>query len=62
MLSKVRLAWGKVSSAAGLPRRAPSKSEAERAHRWVDEWHFSSKAYSSSGKSSELIWARASMS
>ncbi len=43
MLSKVRLAWGKVSSAAGLPRRAPSKSEAERAHRWVDEWHFSSE-------------------
>lgn len=40
-LTKTRLAWGKVSSAAGLLKRSPSKSEAEKSCRWVYEWGFS---------------------
>ena len=39
-LSERRLAWGKVESAAGLPRRSPSKKEEEAAFRWVYEWKF----------------------
>ncbi|MCH5352983.1 MAG: DnaD domain protein [Acutalibacter sp.] len=39
-LSKKRLAWGKVSSAAGLVKRSPSKKEEEAAYRWVYEWGF----------------------
>ena len=37
-LSEKRLAWGKVASAAGLPKRSPSKKEEEAAYRWVYEW------------------------
>ncbi len=37
-LSEKRLAWGKVSAAAGLPKRSPSKKEEEAAYRWVCEW------------------------
>ena len=40
-LSRRRLAWGKVSAAAGLIKRSPSKSEGEKACRWVYEWGFS---------------------
>ncbi len=40
-LNERRLAWGKVSAAAGLPRRAPTKKEEEAAFRWVKEWKFS---------------------
>lgn len=40
-LSKKRLAWGKVSAAAGLNKRAPTKKEEEAAYRWVYEWQFS---------------------
>ncbi len=40
-LSRRRLAWGKVSAAAGLIKRSPSKSEGEKACRWVYEWEFS---------------------
>ncbi len=40
-LSEKRLAWGQVSSAAGLPKRSPSKKEEEAAFRWVREWSFS---------------------
>lgn len=39
-LSEKRLAWGKVSIAAGLPKRSPSKKEEEAAYRWVYEWNF----------------------
>ena len=39
-LSKKRLAWSKVSSAAGLMKRSPSKKEEEAAFRWVFEWGF----------------------
>lgn len=39
-LSKARLAWGRVSAAAGLSKRSPSKSEEEKACRWVYEWGF----------------------
>lgn len=39
-LSEKRLAWGKVSAAAGLPKRAPTKKEEESAYRWVYEWKF----------------------
>lgn len=39
-LSKARLAWSKVSTVAGLPKRSPTKSEEERACRWVYEWGF----------------------
>lgn len=39
-LSEKRLAWGKVSLAAGLPKRSPSKKEEEAAYRWVYEWNF----------------------
>lgn len=39
-LSKARLAWSKVSAVAGLPKRSPTKSEEERACRWVYEWGF----------------------
>ncbi len=39
-LSRSRLAWGKVSAAAGLPKRAPSKKEEAAACRWVYEWSF----------------------
>lgn len=45
-LGKIRRAWGRVSAAAGLNRRAPSKAEGERASRWVDEWHFSDEMLS----------------
>ncbi|WP_322174633.1 DnaD domain protein [Acutalibacter caecimuris] len=40
-LTRERQAWAKVTAAAGLDRRAPSKSEGERALRWVWEWKFS---------------------
>lgn len=40
-LSQRRLAWGMVESAAGLPRRSPSKREEEAATRWVYQWGFS---------------------
>lgn len=40
-LTRSRLAWGKVSSAAGLVKRSPSKSEEEKACRWVYDWSFS---------------------
>lgn len=40
-LARDRLAWSKVSAAAGLIKRSPSKSESERACRWVYEWGFS---------------------
>ena len=36
-----RLAWDRVSAAAGLDRRSPSKREAEAAFRWVAQWRFS---------------------
>ena len=39
-LSEKRLAWGKVSSAAGLVKRSPSKKEEEAAYRWVYKWGF----------------------
>lgn len=39
-LSEKRLAWGKVSAAAGLTKRAPTKKEEEAAYRWVYEWKF----------------------
>lgn len=42
-LSEMRLAWGKVSAAAGLPKRSPSKKEEESAYRWVKEWGFPSE-------------------
>lgn len=40
-LDKTRQAWRRVSAAAGLRQRSPSKSEGERALRWVEEWKFS---------------------
>ncbi len=40
-LTNARLAWGKVSAAAGLTKRSPTKSEEEKACRWVYEWGFS---------------------
>ena len=40
-LSRQRLAWNRVSAIAGIIRRAPSKSEAEKAVRWIEEWGFS---------------------
>lgn len=40
-LSEKRLAWGVVASAAGLPKRSPTKKEEEAAYRWVREWGFS---------------------
>ncbi len=40
-LSEKRLAWGKVSAVAGLPKRHPSKKEEEAAYRWVCQWKFS---------------------
>ena len=33
-------AWAKVQSAAGLPRRAPSRKEEDAAYRWVYQWKF----------------------
>lgn len=39
-LSEKRLAWGKVSAAAGLTKRAPTKKEEEAAYRWVYKWKF----------------------
>lgn len=45
-LSRARLAWGKVSAAAGLSKRSPSKSEEERACRWVYDWGFSQEMLS----------------
>ncbi len=39
-LSEKRLAWGKVSAAAGLPKRSPTKKEEEAAYRWVYQWKF----------------------
>ena len=40
-LTEMRLAWGKVSAAAGLQKRSPSKKEEESAYRWVKVWGFS---------------------
>lgn len=40
-LDEKRRAWGRVSAAAGLNRRAPTKREEEFAYRWVFEWKFS---------------------
>ena len=40
-LSERRLAWNKVSAAAGLPKRSPTKKEEEAAFKWVKEWGFS---------------------
>lgn len=40
-LDEKRLAWSKVSAAAGLPKRSPTKKEEEAAFRWVCEWKFS---------------------
>lgn len=40
-LSEMRLAWAKVSAAAGLPKRSPSKKEEACAYRWVKTWKFS---------------------
>lgn len=45
-LSEKRLAWGKVSSAAGLPKRSPSKKEEDAAYRWVYEWKFTQEMLS----------------
>lgn len=45
-LSQRRLAWNKVSSAAGLPKRSPSKKEEEAALRWVEQWGFSQEMLS----------------
>ncbi len=45
-LSERRLAWTKVSSAAGLPRRSPTKKEEEAAFRWIREWGFSQEMIS----------------
>ncbi len=39
-LSQRRLAWNKVASAAGLPKRSPTKKEEEAARRWVQDWGF----------------------
>lgn len=39
-LSENSLAWSKVSAAAGLPKRSPTKKEEESAHCWVYEWKF----------------------
>ena len=50
-LSRRRLAWGKVSAAAGLPKRAPSKKEEELASRWVYEWGFSQEMLSAAYES-----------
>lgn len=45
-LEERRLAWSKVQSAAGLPRRAPSKKEEEAAFRWVCQWKFTGEMLS----------------
>lgn len=45
-LSLRRLAWGKVASAAGLPKRSPSRKEEEAALRWVQEWGFTQEMLS----------------
>lgn len=45
-LSRRKLAWGRVSSAAGLPKRSPSKKEEEAACRWVYDWNFSQEMLS----------------
>lgn len=39
-LDERQLAWNKVSAAAGLPKRSPTKKEEESAFRWVYEWKF----------------------
>lgn len=39
-LDERRQAWAKVQSAAGLPRRSPSKKEEDAAYRWIYEWKF----------------------
>ena len=39
-LEEHRQAWAKVQSAAGLPRRAPSRKEEDAAYRWVYQWKF----------------------
>lgn len=39
-LEEHRQAWAKVQSAAGLPRRAPSRKEEDTAYRWVYQWKF----------------------
>lgn len=45
-LSRRRLAWSRVASAAGLPKRSPSKKEEEAACRWVYDWNFSQEMLS----------------
>lgn len=50
-LSRRRLAWGKVASAAGLPKRSPSKKEEDAACRWVYEWGFSQEMLSAAYES-----------
>lgn len=39
-LSEKSLAWSKVTSAAGLVKRAPTKKEEEAAYCWVYKWKF----------------------
>ena len=39
-LDEHQQAWAKVQSAAGMPRRSPSKKEEEAAYRWVYQWKF----------------------
>ncbi len=39
-LDEHQQAWAKVQSAAGTPRRSPSKKEEEAAYRWVYQWKF----------------------
>lgn len=50
-LSQRRLAWSKVSAAAGLPKRSPSKKEEELASRWVYQWGFSQEMLSAAYES-----------
>ena len=45
-LDQRRQAWAKVQSAAGLPRRSPSKKEEEAAFRWVWQWKFTGEMLS----------------
>ena len=45
-LGERRQAWAKVQSAAGLPRRAPSKKEEDAAYRWVFQWKFTGEMLS----------------
>lgn len=45
-LDRRRQAWAKVQSAAGLPRRSPSKKEEDAAFRWIWEWKFTGEMLS----------------